>query len=211
MPSLCFTTPSQLGWLYADVTADPQRASRPKYYVTYTGKPHQSNRDFDIYPDAAKRPGWKVHSPSQDEDDLGTYQRKNKIAKVARTISKELKRCVEEKLALLEQAEGGDIGMKTARHVINVSDILTLRPKKWLTGTIINAYLRILSKSIQKTQPDTLILPTDFWAFLTKRNMNKRTRPDRRLACNYARVKDWLIQARVRSVYLHYVVKYFSL
>ena len=76
------------GWLYKPVSVDPERADRPKYHVTYTGKPHISSKDFDIFPDMKKKPGWKVVAANKDlHPDLQTFQRTKNLVSVARQIT----------------------------------------------------------------------------------------------------------------------------
>lgn len=104
---------------------------------------------------------------------------------------------MQEKNTWLDTLDGITVVVKTDLHFVDVEDIKRLRRGKWISGWVINAYLRLLVSSMKGSGLNVFVMPTRFWTVLTKRNTRSGGGGGRQFPCNYAKVKDWLIKSKV--------------
>ena len=178
------------GWLAKDSVADGRHW---KHAITFTGAPMKKDKDVMVLPHHGKHAGVNV-SLAPTSPDLRTHQRSKGLCEVQLGFNQKQKQCLSEKKTFLDTIGPQAPVLKDELDILHKDDLLTLVPPKWMTGTIITRYLRLVVRSLQEAEQDVYVMTPRFWKDLTAGS--RRTKGGG-FVCHYARVRQWLIQAKI--------------
>jgi hypothetical protein len=178
------------GWLAKDSVADGRHW---KHAITFTGEPMKKDKDVMVLPHHGKYAGVNV-SLAPTSPDLRTHQRSKGFCEVKLGFNQKQTQCLSEKKTFLDTIGPQAPVLKDELNILHKDDLQTLVAPKWMTGTIITRYLRLVVRSLQEAEQDVYVMTPRFWKDLTAGS--RRTKGGG-FVCHYAKVRRWLIQAKI--------------
>ena len=162
------------GWLYRDVevvTTDSGRSRRLdhdlKFYVTYTGQKAQGKRDSDIFPNVNKPTYRVVLDVTPKRLQLSHFQRLEGLVKIRKKHNKSELEYLTEQISLLKSTrKEEELLVRDMVNGLHTDNFLSLQPKRgpepntWISGPVINEYLRLVLQDLQCNGQDLFVMPT---------------------------------------------------